>query len=100
MYLGPRAAIVYNPHFEAGCVKVQRGELAELTRSEKTALSRFAVLEAVEQPLAANHETTGSVAKVTLGLQRQRLQPATLEMILFLRMNDALWDANVVNECC
>ncbi|KAG2765416.1 hypothetical protein Pcac1_g23131 [Phytophthora cactorum] len=41
-----------------------------------------------------------SVAKATLGLQRQRLQPATLEMILFLRMNDALWDANVVNECC
>ncbi|KAG3046049.1 hypothetical protein PC121_g20923 [Phytophthora cactorum] len=36
-----------------------------------------------------------SVAKATLGLQRQRLQPATLEMILFLRMNDALWDANV-----
>ncbi|KAG3234766.1 hypothetical protein PI124_g20184 [Phytophthora idaei] len=23
-YLGPRAAIVHNPHFEAGCVKVQR----------------------------------------------------------------------------
>ncbi|KAG2791942.1 hypothetical protein PC116_g26013 [Phytophthora cactorum] len=40
------------------------------------------------------------MAKATLGLQRQRLQPATLEMILFLRMNDAPWDANVVNECC
>ncbi|KAG3117773.1 hypothetical protein PI125_g3467 [Phytophthora idaei] len=136
----PRAAIVQNPHFEAGCVKVQRGESAKLTRSEKAALSRFAVLEVVEQPLAADHETTGSfvkqvkkkrktstptatyvllqspppthpptsntverffsVAKTTLGLQRQRLQPATLEMILFLCMNDALWDANVVNECC
>ncbi|KAF1775219.1 Ribonuclease H-like domain [Phytophthora cactorum] len=126
-YLGPRGAIVHNTHFEAGCVKVQRGELAKLTRSEKAALSRFAVLEAVEQPLATDHETTGSfveqvkkkrktstptatymllksgffsVAKATLGLQRQRLQPATLEMILFLRMNDALWDVNVVNECC
>ncbi|KAG3243583.1 hypothetical protein PI124_g11591 [Phytophthora idaei] len=49
-----------NPHFEAGCVKVQRGESAKLTRSEKAALSRFAVLEAVEQPLAADHETMGS----------------------------------------
>ncbi|KAG3077569.1 hypothetical protein PI124_g18723 [Phytophthora idaei] len=127
---------MHNPHFEAGCVKVQPGESAELTRSEKVALSRFAVLEAVERPLAADHETTGSfveqvkkkcktstptatnmllhsgsptsntvecffsVAKATLGLQWQRLQPATLEIILFLRMNDALWDPNVVNECC
>ncbi|KAF1785869.1 Ribonuclease H-like domain [Phytophthora cactorum] len=108
-YLGPRAAIVHNPHFEAGCVKVQRGESAELTRSEKAALSRFAVLEAVEQPLAADHETTGSFVEQVKKKRKtstptatymllqsvphfkhvcqghlassQRLQPARLEMI-------------------
>eukprot|EP00644_Phytophthora_capsici_P002574 jgi/Phyca11/105692/e_gw1.11.241.1 len=40
-----------------------------------------------------------SIAKVTLGTQRQALRPITLEMILFLRANNSYWDAAVVNEC-
>ncbi|KAF1786282.1 Ribonuclease H-like domain [Phytophthora cactorum] len=80
-YLGPRAAIVHNPHFEAGCVKVQRGESAELTRSEKAALSRFAVLEAVEQPLAADHETTGSFVE-QVKKKRKTSTPTATYMLL------------------
>ncbi|POM58708.1 LOW QUALITY PROTEIN: Hypothetical protein PHPALM_36610 [Phytophthora palmivora] len=132
-YLGPHAAIVHNPNFGYGCVKVQQGDTAELTRSEKTALSRFAVHQDAAQPVPPKDDTTGSfveqkrktsvptttymlvhsilptsnkverffsVAKATLRLQRQRLQPAALETVLLLRMNDELWDANVVNECC
>ncbi|KAG2817244.1 hypothetical protein PC119_g18072 [Phytophthora cactorum] len=80
-YLGPRAAIVHNLHFEAGCVKVQRGESAELTRSEKAALSRFAVLEAVEQPLAADHETTGSFVE-QVKKKRKTSTPTATYMLL------------------
>ncbi|KAF1790584.1 hypothetical protein GQ600_9806 [Phytophthora cactorum] len=113
----PRAAIVHNPHFEAGCVKVQRGERQSLHGQRKQHLA-ICCSGGRRTPLAADHETRDRSSKGqkeaqdfdpngylhcgqgTLGLQRQRLQPATLEMILFLRMNDALWDANVVNECC
>ncbi|KAF1778263.1 hypothetical protein GQ600_1672 [Phytophthora cactorum] len=72
---------VHNPHFEAGCVKVQRGESAELTRSEKAALSRFAVLEAVEQPLAADHETTGSFVE-QVKKKRKTSTPTATYMLL------------------
>ncbi|KAF1783287.1 hypothetical protein GQ600_25915 [Phytophthora cactorum] len=78
---GPRAAIVHNPHFEAGCVKVQRGESAELTRSEKAALSQFTVLEAVEQPLAADHETTGSFVE-QVKKKRKTSTPTATYMLL------------------
>ncbi|KAF1778262.1 hypothetical protein GQ600_24534 [Phytophthora cactorum] len=65
----------------AGCVKVQRGESAELTRSEKAALSRFAVLEAVEQPLAADHETTGSFVE-QVKKKRKTSTPTATYMLL------------------
>ncbi|KAF1787286.1 Ribonuclease H-like domain [Phytophthora cactorum] len=78
---GSRAATVHNPHFEAGCVKVQRGESAELTLSEKAALSRFAVLEAVEQPLTADHETTGSFVE-QVKKKRKTLTSAATYMLL------------------
>ncbi|KAG6945977.1 hypothetical protein JG687_00016984, partial [Phytophthora cactorum] len=51
-------------------------------------------------PTSNTVERFFNVVKATFGLQRQRHQPATLEIILFLPMNDALWDPNVVNECC
>ncbi|KAG6951257.1 hypothetical protein JG688_00013807 [Phytophthora aleatoria] len=57
-------------------------------------------MELISPPTSNTVERFFSVGKATFGLQRQRLQPATLEMILFLRMNDALWDSNVVSECC
>ncbi|ETN15136.1 hypothetical protein PPTG_22082 [Phytophthora nicotianae INRA-310] len=39
-----------------------------------------------------------SAARVTFGHQRQGLQPATLEMILFLRENRGYWDSSTVNS--
>ncbi|KAF1783786.1 hypothetical protein GQ600_16104 [Phytophthora cactorum] len=75
-YLGPRAAIVHNPHFEAGCVKVQRGESAELTRSEKAALSQFAVLEASNShsPLTTRRrDRSSNRSKRSARLRPQRL---------------------------
>ncbi|POM80132.1 Hypothetical protein PHPALM_2068 [Phytophthora palmivora] len=40
-----------------------------------------------------------SLAKATVGTQRQALNPITLEMLLFLRVNGSYWNAQVVNEC-
>ncbi|EGZ29153.1 hypothetical protein PHYSODRAFT_246329 [Phytophthora sojae] len=40
-YLAPRADIVHSPDFEAGCVKVLKGQAKRLTRVEKAALERF-----------------------------------------------------------
>ncbi|EGZ28700.1 hypothetical protein PHYSODRAFT_248221 [Phytophthora sojae] len=40
-YLVPRADIVHSPDFEAGCVKVLKGQAKRLTRVEKAALERF-----------------------------------------------------------
>ncbi|POM64632.1 LOW QUALITY PROTEIN: Hypothetical protein PHPALM_19811 [Phytophthora palmivora] len=121
-YLGTHAAIAHNPNFEFGCITVQQGDTAELTRSEKTVLSRFACLPKPTKLGLEEGQDVGSYYNLHArafdstdfeqggallqsgqgdrGLQRQRLQPATLETILFLRMNDELGDANVVNECC
>ncbi|KAF1781354.1 hypothetical protein GQ600_26284 [Phytophthora cactorum] len=35
-FIGPRANIVYSPDFESGCVRVLRGKVDRLTRSEKS----------------------------------------------------------------
>ncbi|EGZ27930.1 hypothetical protein PHYSODRAFT_474251 [Phytophthora sojae] len=59
----------------------------------------YTLLQAIP-PTSNTVERFFSVAKATLGLQLHLLQPATLEMVLFLRVNNALWDANAVNACC
>ncbi|EGZ10799.1 hypothetical protein PHYSODRAFT_337571 [Phytophthora sojae] len=122
-YLGPRAAIVHSPHFEAGWVKVQRDEVDELTRSEKTALSRFVIRETAGQPAAVADDATGSFVE-QVKKRRKTTAPRTAYMLLqaipptsnttatapppagntgddfVLRVNNALWDANAVNDCC
>ncbi|ETI53108.1 hypothetical protein F441_03870 [Phytophthora nicotianae CJ01A1] len=39
-----------------------------------------------------------NVTRVTFGHQRQGLQPAPLDMILFLRENRGYWDSSTVNS--
>lgn len=39
-----------------------------------------------------------SIARTTLGHERNGLQPITLEMILFLRENSRFWDVSTVDQ--
>ncbi|POM81936.1 LOW QUALITY PROTEIN: Hypothetical protein PHPALM_30 [Phytophthora palmivora] len=72
----------------------------QVKKKRKTSVPTTIYMLVYSTPLTSNKLVLFfSVAKAKVGLQRQRLQPATLEIILFLRMNDELWDANVFNEC-
>ncbi|OWZ12707.1 LOW QUALITY PROTEIN: hypothetical protein PHMEG_00014091 [Phytophthora megakarya] len=88
------------------------GKAGDLTRAEKASLSRFArdephavedrVAEGayssfVEQVKLATSRAT-NLTKATGGTQVQALNPITLEMLLFLRVNGSYWNAQVVNE--
>ncbi|KAG6947139.1 hypothetical protein JG687_00016308, partial [Phytophthora cactorum] len=100
-------------------VRVLRGKVDRLTRSEKAALQPFA---AATPDNARENMTDGqesfveslrnrrrlampnvverflSVARVKFGHQRHGLLPRTLEAILFLRENCEYWDASTVDS--
>ncbi|OWZ10706.1 hypothetical protein PHMEG_00016401 [Phytophthora megakarya] len=135
-FLGPRADIVPNPDFEAGCVRILDGKASRLTRAEKVALEPFRCsprggeekevgcssddessfvaqlqkrrrVAAVVQryvllgsiPASSNiTERFFSVARTTFEQERHRLNPITLEMVLFLRQNNEYWSTNTVDE--
>ncbi|EGZ29777.1 hypothetical protein PHYSODRAFT_475994 [Phytophthora sojae] len=75
-YIGPRANIVHNPDFEAGC---------------------YEQLKSIP-PTSNVVERFFSIARVTFGHQRHGLLPRTLETILFLRQNRSYWDATTVDN--
>ncbi|EGZ19549.1 hypothetical protein PHYSODRAFT_285295 [Phytophthora sojae] len=69
-YIGPRANIVHNPDFEAGCVRVLRGKAQRLTRAEKAALQPFEA--ARPDDAAASEEEEYPAASFVERLRKRR----------------------------
>ncbi|GMF53365.1 unnamed protein product [Phytophthora fragariaefolia] len=78
---GPHAAIVHNPNFESGCIKVQQSDTVELTRSEKTALSRFAVRQDAAQSVPPKDDPTGFFVE-QVKTKRKTSVPTTTYMLV------------------
>ncbi|EGZ20189.1 hypothetical protein PHYSODRAFT_245860 [Phytophthora sojae] len=114
-YIGPRANIVHNPDFEAGCpFEAARPDDAAASEEEEDPAASF--VERLRKPrrLAQDRvkyeqlksipptsnvvERFFSIARVTFGHQRDGLLPRTLETILFLRQNRSYWDATTVDN--
>lgn len=127
--LGPNAAIVRDPNFEAAIGKLQRARL--LIRAEKQAVQALREIgqrerEAAEDDgfadrvlkrarvadqtdhyalLAAVAPTSNiverlfSMARAVIGIHRYSLQPIALEAMLFLKSNREFWDVHAVHEC-
>ncbi|RAW21147.1 hypothetical protein PC110_g9151 [Phytophthora cactorum] len=73
---GPRTNIVYSPDFESGCVRVLRGKVDRLTRSEKAALQPFA---AATPDNARENMTDGQESFVESLRNRRRLGEESVE---------------------
>ncbi|KAG6946811.1 hypothetical protein JG687_00016503 [Phytophthora cactorum] len=101
-YLAPNAEIVHSPDVESGAAKVLGGKANRLTRTEKVALgdkapSEYILLDAI--PLTNIVERLFSIARMVLRYERNRLSSMTLEMILFLKINQTYWDVTTVDTC-
>ncbi|POM63727.1 Hypothetical protein PHPALM_20836 [Phytophthora palmivora] len=108
--VAPRADIVHSPDFESGAVKVLGGQSKRLSRAERTALQPFLKAEKAAEEATGEAEPTkigfadrilksASVARMVLRYERNRLTPLSLEMILFLKMNESYWDVTTVGAC-
>ncbi|KAG2874627.1 hypothetical protein PC115_g24104 [Phytophthora cactorum] len=75
-FIGPRTNIVYSPDFESGCVRVLRGKVDRLTRSEKAALQPFA---AATPDNARENMTDGQESFVESLRNRRRLGEESVE---------------------
>ncbi|ETK86180.1 hypothetical protein L915_09165, partial [Phytophthora nicotianae] len=124
-YLEPNAGIVHSPDFESGVVKrLSRGERAVLQplkkpskpsapapeptkmgfadrilkrRRTQSTSCEYGLLDIIP-PTSNIVERLFSSASMMLRYERSRLSPFTLEMILFLRVNDAFWDVASYNQ--
>ncbi|KAG3009400.1 hypothetical protein PC120_g15652 [Phytophthora cactorum] len=73
---------------------VQRIEKRRRIEARET---RYSLISSI--PATSNKvERYFSVARTTLGQERNGMQPITLEMILFLRENARFWDVSVVDQ--
>ncbi|POM80965.1 Hypothetical protein PHPALM_1132 [Phytophthora palmivora] len=70
-YIGPRAAIVHSPDFEAACVGVLGGQTSRLTRGKKAALQPFCSPIAEEQN-SSNESSDGEERSFVEQLQKRR----------------------------
>ncbi|OWZ20358.1 hypothetical protein PHMEG_0005230 [Phytophthora megakarya] len=128
-YLAPNTAIVHSPEFETAVVKVLAGkqellgadELAALEpllqrvsgvviggrgfaehilkcRRISSELPTYQLLRCIP-PTSNAVERLFSVARAVLNLERYRVSPMTLEMILFLKINTGYWNVATVDSC-
>ncbi|KAG3246620.1 hypothetical protein PI124_g8660 [Phytophthora idaei] len=70
-YLAPRADIVHSPDFEAGCVRVLKGQAKRLIRAEKVALESFMV-DPRAQDRATDEEQADAGASFVERIQKRR----------------------------
>ncbi|KAG4039899.1 hypothetical protein PC123_g24552 [Phytophthora cactorum] len=70
-YLAPRADIVHNPDFEAGCVRVLKGQTKHLIRAEMVALESFMV-DPRAQDRATDEEQADASASFVERIQKRR----------------------------
>ncbi|EGZ06639.1 hypothetical protein PHYSODRAFT_340857 [Phytophthora sojae] len=73
-YLAPRADIVHRPDFEAGCVKVLKGQAKRLTRVEKAALERFLAAPPAGEGEQEVKDEEASISFVERLQKRRRLE--------------------------
>ncbi|KAG3205971.1 hypothetical protein PC128_g1074 [Phytophthora cactorum] len=59
--------------------------------------SEYILLDAI--PLTNIVERLFSIARMVLRYERNRLSSMTLEMILFLKINQTYWDVTTVDTC-
>ncbi|EGZ26480.1 hypothetical protein PHYSODRAFT_258511 [Phytophthora sojae] len=111
-YIGPRANIVHNPDFEAGCVRVLRGKAQRLTRAEKAALQPFeaarpddaAASEEEEDPAASFVERLRKrrrLAQDRVKYEQLKSIPPTsnvVERFFSIARNRSYWDATTVDN--
>ncbi|POM62988.1 hypothetical protein PHPALM_27785 [Phytophthora palmivora] len=82
-YIGPRAAIVHSPDFEAACVRVLGGQTSRLTRGENAALQPFCSPIAEEQN-SSNESSDGEEISFVEQLQKRRCLQAKEQQYEFL----------------
>ncbi|KAG2893744.1 hypothetical protein PC115_g18359 [Phytophthora cactorum] len=70
-YLAPRADIVHSPDFEAGCVRVLKGQAKHLIRAEMVALESFMV-DPRAQDRATDEEQADASASFVERIQKRR----------------------------
>ncbi|KAG3144648.1 hypothetical protein PI126_g14072 [Phytophthora idaei] len=113
-YLEPNADIVHSSDFESGVVKVLSGQVKRLSHGERSALQplKMAAKPSASAPEPAKmgfadrilkkrktESTPCASARMVLRYERNRLSPFTLEMILFLRVNETYCDVTTVDAC-
>ncbi|RAW42470.1 hypothetical protein PC110_g1343 [Phytophthora cactorum] len=105
-YLEPNADIVHSPDFESGVVKVLSGQPAKMGFADRILKKRktestscaYELLDVIP-PTSNIVERLFSSTRMVLRYERNRLSPFTLEMILFLRVNETYWDVTTVDAC-
>ncbi|POM72523.1 Hypothetical protein PHPALM_10748 [Phytophthora palmivora] len=73
-YPAPRADIVHSPDFEAGCVRVIKGQAKRLTRAEKAALEPLFVIPSADEGEQEEKDEEVSVSFVERLQKRRRLE--------------------------
>jgi hypothetical protein len=107
-YLSPNADIVHSPCFESAVSKVLGNNL-KLSREETKALARFRIGSATNMEhtdeIEELHDTDFllhlrlfSRAKLIARDHRKHMSPYHLELLLFLRYNQDLWDPALIEE--
>ncbi|ETL24436.1 hypothetical protein L916_21558 [Phytophthora nicotianae] len=99
-HLSHNARIVALPNFENGVTKILCGPESDLTPSERAAVRPLMRSNEVINTEPSDEELMfAEAAPATLIFQpdhRQSMHPETLEQLLFLRQNRALWSAVTV----
>ncbi|KAG6610903.1 GTP-dependent nucleic acid-binding protein engD [Phytophthora cinnamomi] len=73
-YLAPRADIVHSPDFEAGCVRVLKGQAKRLTRAEKAALEPLLVSPPADEGEQEEKDEEASISFVERLQKLRRLE--------------------------
>lgn len=126
-YLSDDAAITHNSNFDSGICKILGGKLDDMSAKEVLACSRLQVSGSQKlcneeedddgfipkrvangsskyldlrfiPPTSNDAERLFSVASRYYSDVRQRMEPTTLEKLLFLRYNEHFWDIHTVEK--